>query len=75
VTSPDYPYTIWSEPYPGAQPEQLDRDGLRFVGEYSRREPAQAEALERARLYRVRHVVRDELGMTISEHLPPEESE
>lgn len=74
MTSPDYPYTIWSEPYPGAPHEPLDREGLRFVGEYSYRELAQSEALQRARAVGVLHVVRDEMNLTISRHRPPEES-
>lgn len=72
--APEYPYTIWSEPYPNGQPEPLDREGVRYVGEYRVQQRAQAEALRMCRTVGVRHIVRDERGFTISEHLPPEEN-
>jgi len=72
--APEYPYTIWSEPYPNSRPEPLDREGVRYVGEYRVQQRAQAEALRMCRTVGVRHIVRDERGFTISEHLPPEEN-
>lgn len=72
MTAPGFPYTIWSEPYPNSQPEPLDREGVRYVGDYSNRIVAQSEALAKATATGVRHIVRDENKLTISEHLPPE---
>lgn len=74
MTTPGYPYSIWARPYPTGQQEEVDREGMVYVGEYSDLTRAQSEALRMATRVHVLHCVRDENNLIVSYHYAPGEA-